>query len=531
MEDLTGRQFGPYQIIAPLGEGGMAAVYKAYQPAMERYVALKILPRTFADNPLFIARFKREAKLLAQLQHPHILPVFDYGQAEGYTYLVMPFVQSGTLTDSLTGKPLPLQRIRQVVTQIGEALSYAHARGLIHRDVKPSNVLIDESGNCLLADFGLAHVTEDSVNLTSSGTILGTPAYMSPEQGSGQKVDARSDLYSLGIIFYEMATGRVPYRAETPIAVIFKHIQDPLPPSRTLNPELPEAVELAIQKALAKSPQDRYQSADELIEALESAIPNAPAVSNQHQGAKTQIQPLTGKPKPQEAGRWVWGALGLVTLCLILIAAPLAVFGFGSKLMNQEQTNTPIVPPSEVIPTQEFPIQPTNELVPDWEAIGGSWTGPDNDGLIYGRTASFDGDALYLFKEKYSDFTFAANVQALTREASLAIRMSDDGKNGYLIIFIPRGSEGGNPGLFLAKRVQGDHTFSEFFAADYARGEWVQLLVEAKGTQILVSLNGNQVIEYNDADNPFITGRLGFRCYGEPTAPCEANFSDLYLAH
>ena len=529
MEDLTGKQFGPYQIIAPLGEGGMAAVYKAYQPAMERYVALKVLPRTFAENPLFTARFKREAKLLAQLQHPHILPVFDYGQADGYTYLVMPFVQSGTLTDSLTGKPLPLPRIRQVITQIGEALNYAHARGLIHRDVKPSNVLIDESGNCLLADFGLAHVTEDSMNLTSSGTILGTPAYMSPEQGSGQKVDARSDLYSLGIIFYEMATGRVPYKAETPIAVIFKHIQDPLPPSRTLNPDLPESVELAIQKALSKSPENRYQTAGDLVQAVQSAIADTHTASNEHQGTKTPTQPLVGKPK--QTSRWTWGVLGLAAICLIIVAASFAALGVGLNFMNQDQTNNPITPPTGTMQSPQPTIQPTNELVPDWEVIGGSWIGPDENGLVYGKTASFDGDALYLFKNTYSDFTFSATVQALTREASLAIRMSDDGKNGYLIIFIPRGSEGGNPGLFLAKRIQGDHTFPAFFAADYAIGEWVQLTVEAQGAQIIVFLNGDQVINYEDVDNPFTAGRLGLRCYGEPTAPCEANFSELYLAH
>src|SRR3989304_3967384 len=259
MEDLTGKQFGPYQIVAPLGEGGMAAVYKAYQPAVERYVALKVLSRHFADDPQFTARFQREAKLLAKLQHPHILPVFDYGQAEGYTYIAMPFVQSGTLTDYLADQPLPLARIRQIITQIGEALNYAHARGLMHRDVKPSNVLMDESGNCLLTDFGLARMVEASVNLTTSGTIVGTPAYMSPEQGSGAKIDSRSDIYSLGVILYEMVTGRVPYQAETPVAVIFKHIQDPLPPARKLNPDLPETLERVILKALSKRPEDGYQ--------------------------------------------------------------------------------------------------------------------------------------------------------------------------------------------------------------------------------------------------------------------------------
>lgn len=288
MEDLTGRQFGRYQIVAPLGEGGMAAVYQAYQPAMDRQVALKVLPRHFSNDPQFTGRFEREAKLVAQLQHPHILPVFDYGQADGYSYIVMPFVRSGTLAGLLAGHPLALTRIRQAITQIGEALGYAHARGLIHRDVKPSNVLIDESGNCLLTDFGLARMAEASVRLTLSGSVLGTPAYMSPEQGLGRKVDLRTDLYSLGVILYEMATGRVPYNAETPLAVILKHVQDPLPPARAVNPDLPERVERVILKALSKTPEDRFQTAADFVRALQAAIPD-------REGPSPEIPQLDGR--------------------------------------------------------------------------------------------------------------------------------------------------------------------------------------------------------------------------------------------
>lgn len=273
MEDLTGRQFGAYQILAPLGEGGMAAVYKAYQASTDRYVALKVLPHQFAIEPQFVARFQREARLLAQLQHPNILPVFDFGQTDGYTYIVMPFVQGGTLADQLEGEPLSLPRIRQIVSEIGEALQYAHVRGLIHRDIKPSNVLVGEDGHCLLSDFGLARMVDESVKLTTSGSVMGTPAYMSPEQGLGQMLDARSDIYSLGVMLYEMATGRVPYRAETPAAVIIKHIQDPLPPARSLNPELPEAVERVILKVLSKNPADRYQTALEMVQAIRATIP------------------------------------------------------------------------------------------------------------------------------------------------------------------------------------------------------------------------------------------------------------------
>jgi predicted Ser/Thr protein kinase len=273
MEDLSGKQLGIYRVAAPLGEGGMAAVYKAYQPGMDRYVALKILPRHFASDPQFVARFKQEAQVLAKLQHPHILPVFDFGEAEGYTYIVMPFIESGTLIDLLKGQPLPLQKIRRVTSQLGDALDYAHSRGLVHRDVKPSNVLLDERGNCLLTDFGLAKIVEGSMNLTTSGAVLGTPAYMSPEQGLGQTPDGRSDIYSLGVILYEMATGRAPFKAETPMAVMIKHIHDPLPMPSTVNPQLPDSIERVILKAMSKESADRYATAAELVRAIQGAIP------------------------------------------------------------------------------------------------------------------------------------------------------------------------------------------------------------------------------------------------------------------
>jgi len=351
MEDLTGRQFGPYQIVAPLGEGGMAAVYKAYQPAMERYVAMKVLPRHLADDTQFVARFQREAKLLAHLQHPHILPVFDYGQAEGYTYIVMPLVQTGTLTDTLQRSPLPLPRIRQVISQVGEALDYAHRRGLVHRDVKPSNILIDESGNSLLTDFGLARMVEATVNLTTSGTMMGTPAYMSPEQGSGQKIDARSDIYSIGVVLYEMATGRVPYRAETPVAVVFKHIHDPLPPPRTFNRDLPEAVERVILKALSKRPEDRYQTAGDMVQAIRVAIPDLPPGSSKTAKLTRPAAPTQGQTPErhriearartpvEKAARlmpaWAWAMIAVIAF--ISVAGGLLVAG-GLRTNQAAQT-------------------------------------------------------------------------------------------------------------------------------------------------------------------------------------------------
>lgn len=270
MEDLTGKQLNQYQIVAPLGEGGMAAVYKAYQPSMERYVALKILPRHFANDPQFTGRFEQEAKVIASLQHPHILPVFDYGEAEGYTFIVMPFVETGTLSDLLLGQPLPLEQIQKITAQVGDALDYAHSRGIIHRDIKPSNVLIDERGNCLLADFGIAKMVEGTNQFTQTGGIIGTPAYMSPEQGLGDTPDGRSDIYSLGVILYEMATGGPPYHAETPMAVVIKHIHDPLPPPRSTNPQISDSLERIILKSLAKNREERYWTCGEMVHAIQS---------------------------------------------------------------------------------------------------------------------------------------------------------------------------------------------------------------------------------------------------------------------
>ncbi len=296
MEDLTGKQLGPYQIVAPLGEGGMAAVYRAYQPGMERYVALKILPRHFADDPEFVGRFEQEAKLIAKLQHVHILPVHDYGQADGYTYIVMPYVDTGTLADLMGGDPLPTAQILSVIAQIGDALDYAHEHGLVHRDVKPSNILIDDRSNCLLTDFGIAKMVEGSAKFTQTGAIIGTPAYMSPEQILGEELDGRSDIYSLGIVLFEMATGRPPYRAETPPAIFVKHLNDPLPLPHTLNPQITEGLERVILKSLAKDRQDRYDTAAEMAGALAAEAEGRSLYAPAGAGLRTTREQAPGEP-------------------------------------------------------------------------------------------------------------------------------------------------------------------------------------------------------------------------------------------
>jgi Tol biopolymer transport system component/serine/threonine protein kinase/formylglycine-generating enzyme required for sulfatase activity len=276
MADLTGMTLGPYRIVERIGRGGMATVYKAFHATMNRHVAIKVLPEEFAGDPGFRARFEREAQTVAQLQHPHILPVFDYGEERGISYLVMPYIPTGTLKEYMAQEgQLPLDEAARILTRLAEALDYAHRQGVIHRDIKPDNVLFDEDGNALLTDFGLTRMVEGGGSLTGTG-VIGTPAYMSPEQGQGQRLDHRSDIYSLGIVLYEMVTGDVPFSADTPVAVIFKHINDSLPLPHTLRPDLPEGAEDVILKALAKDPDQRWASCVEMAEAFSMAIAGLP---------------------------------------------------------------------------------------------------------------------------------------------------------------------------------------------------------------------------------------------------------------
>jgi hypothetical protein len=270
MSNLAGQNIGPYRVIEQLGQGGMATVYKAYQPSMDRYVAIKVLPRYFASDPTFVGRFEQEAKVVARLEHARILPIYDYGEDDGVTYIVMRYLNAGTLADRLAEGPVPLQETARIIRQVAEGLDYAHQHGVIHRDIKPANIMLDASNDVYITDFGISKLVEGTAQFTGSG-IVGTPAYVSPEQGLGQPIDYRSDIYSLGVVLYQMAVGQVPYHAETPMAVVIKHIYDPLPLPRERNPEVPEAVERIILKAMAKKPDDRFQSCGEMADVLMAA--------------------------------------------------------------------------------------------------------------------------------------------------------------------------------------------------------------------------------------------------------------------
>ncbi len=266
MNDLIGARLGPYHMLEVIRQSGMSTVYKAYQPSLDRAVAVKVMQHH--HDPQFAARFRREAKAIGQLEHHNILPIYDYGEQDDILYFVMQYVENGATLHSMLGTPIEPGRAIRLINQVLAGLDYAHGRGVIHRDIKPSNILIPLPTWPLLADFGLAKLADDKQSLTMPGLVMGTAAYIAPEQASGEPADARTDLYSTGVVLYEMLTGRVPFDAPTPMAMLKKHAYEAPAPPRSINPNLPENVEAALLRALAKDPDARYQSAREMSEAL-----------------------------------------------------------------------------------------------------------------------------------------------------------------------------------------------------------------------------------------------------------------------
>ncbi|MEO8396415.1 MAG: serine/threonine-protein kinase, partial [Chloroflexota bacterium] len=285
---LVGQKLGKYEITALLGQGGMATVYRGYQRDVDRSVAVKVLPPQPGQNSQFIERFRLEARTIARLQHPHILPLYDYGDENDVLYLVMAYADGGSLSDRIRRGPMPLPEIQRFFQQVAEALDYAHRQNVIHRDIKPDNILLDREGHVLLSDFGIVKIIMDdagtTVNLTATGGLVGTPSYMSPEQAQGLPVNDRTDIYSLGIVVYEMLTGKQPFSAETPMQVVLKHITAPVPPLRDFNGKLPSELDGVLRRALEKEPAQRYPTAkafyDDFIRVIQGEMPLTPSRFN-----------------------------------------------------------------------------------------------------------------------------------------------------------------------------------------------------------------------------------------------------------
>ncbi|NPV86705.1 MAG: ABC transporter substrate-binding protein [Anaerolineae bacterium] len=402
MQDLSGRSVGRYRIVEKLGAGGMAVVYKAYDTRLERDVAVKLI-RLEAFPPEVVEhmlkRFEREAKALARMDHPNIVPVYDYGEYEGAPYLVMRFVQGGTLK-SRTGKPVHYQEAARLLVPIARALDFAHRQNIVHRDVKPANILLTTSGEPMLSDFGIAKILEtgEAATLTGTGGGVGTPEYMAPEQWLNQ-ISPQTDIYALGVVLYELVTGCKPYTADTPAGVLLKQASEPLPSPRNFVQDLPKAVEEVLYKALAKKPEERYLSMQDFAAALELLArgvaqgETATEMSSETPVATTQIledstvtlddrasslmpflaQSASLPESPQHAvvphaqqakrklSKWLlYGGLGIIGLCVLAGAIWAAINLFPALMANITQ-KTPLpsadlITPAAQMDTEDQPV-------------------------------------------------------------------------------------------------------------------------------------------------------------------------------
>jgi serine/threonine protein kinase len=481
MNNLNGQYLGRYHIIEPLGQGGMASVYKAYDTTLERYIAIKIIRTDVSgtDDSGFLLRFRREARALAQLDHPYILKVLDYGEQEGIPYLVMPFEPGGTLKEKM-GHPIPYQEAAAILAPVARALEYAHQLNIIHRDVKPANILMSHSGTPLLSDFGIAKILEsgDATQLTATGVGIGTPDYMAPEQWMGNS-SPQTDIYSLGVVFYEMVTGRRPFTADTPAAVLIKHLQDPLPRPRSFIADLPDDVEQVLFKALAKNAGDRFQKMGMFAEALErlarserTFLVSVPTDIETIQNPVTPLSTLetVGKtvlaPSPAKGPEtWKIGLIALAaTLGLFLICILLGGGTYiASRLVATTGGNSQPTPGNPFFPGKT-PIE-TPSQIPPFQTIDGF---PEDIPILTDN----NGDLATTVTEGMISYSFTSNLSA---EQVTEFYKSGMVKNGWKQV---------------SETTQSGHT-SWYFTKGETRMVMVTVMIAKSRTMIVVMLVKN----------------------------------------
>lgn len=368
-------RIGRYEILNEIGRGGMAVVYRARDPNFNRDVAVKVLPRELLHDPNFKARFQREAQTIAGLEHPAIVPVHDFGEEDGQPYLVMRYMPGGSLADRLKLGPVGLTEALRIVGQLAPALDRAHLAGIVHRDLKPANILFDREDNAYIADFGLAKIANADVNLSATA-VYGTPAYMSPEQAKGVKeIDGRADLYALGVVAYQMLAGRVPYEADTPIALALKHVMEPAPRLRDARPDLPEQADRVLQRAMAKDPRDRFATASHLHAALVASLqtspqrpvatdPEAPTIPEFPTPAAAQAKAGAAVSSPPANNTTMW-LVGCVVVGLILVVGAAAAVGGGLLISRGLVAGaTATSPPATATAVAVAPSTPTTAAQP-----------------------------------------------------------------------------------------------------------------------------------------------------------------------
>ncbi|HMK08647.1 MAG TPA: protein kinase [Anaerolineales bacterium] len=587
MSDLAGATLGRYQVIARLGRGGMADVYKGFQPSLDRYVAIKVLNPSMVEEAEFIQRFEREAKSVARLRHPNIVQVFDSDHQGDIYYMVMEFLDGPTLKAALEEvhrrhEEMPLQVAMRIVSDVGGALGYAHEMGVVHRDVKPANIMLDRSGRVILTDFGVAKMLTGT-KVTATGTVLGTPAYMSPEQGMGEPGDARSDIYSLGVVLYELVTGRLPYDADTPLAVLLKHAHDPLPLPRTVNPALPEEIERILLKALAKSPADRYQNVQSMLNdiaglppatvpaarpgaldtrsmaarAPQSAVVGAARPSGSAPPAPAKVPPAHSTGSQPRRTFWVGGgALLAVFVCLGLGAVAaiglLAARGGLTPLAGPARaTNTPptaapspsatLVPFPTKTPTPlTTPLGPAGDVIFEdhFDDPGSGWlrlsdSGGNSDyvdGVLRIQVTETNADRVVPSGHDIADARLSV-VADMTggpndNDFGLVCRYQDD-KHYYALLITSDGyyaimkREGGE----LTNLATGEKLYQSSTAIPQGAAN-IEIIAECIGDHLAIYVNGELLA--NVRDSTYSSGDVGLIAGTFGTGGVEIEFDDFY---
>lgn len=553
IEPLTGKNFGSYELKEMLGRGGMAQVYRGYQAAIDRSVAVKVLPAELLSDPSFSTRFFNEARTLAKLTHPSILPLYDFGEANRMPYIVMPLMSNGTLAERLKQGPLTLPDTVRIITAVAQALDYASKQGILHRDVKPNNILFDQHDNPYLADFGIAKVLESNTSLTGTG-IIGTPDYMSPEQARGDPLDHRSDLYSLAVVTYQCLTGQQLFSATTPMGLIFKHVSETPRPLREARPDIPEAVEKVVLKALAKDPKDRYPSAIEFARALASAAASAateqaagtviseaaPTEDITHQRSEvlggTQpeavatgsawgtLPPTTMSPpavKKSNTGLWI----GLGVGALVLACGACIALGFGGAMLSA-LTSTPT--PEPVVLFQD-----------NFSDVDSGW-GTNSDDV---SEKVYEGDEFVVRVKQDGWLSWStAGLDLQDIRIDTVIRSTGHVETGFGVFCYYQDEDnfymGGITGdgyYAIIRRLDGAYTVLN----DVTNNEWQQtdlitvdaesyrLTFECARGDLTLWVDGVQLVKVQD--ETFTSGDIGLFAQAWDNPPAEAHFDDLVV--
>lgn len=387
---------GRYELQELAGSGGMSSVYRAYDRLLERPVAIKVLHEQYSKDPEYVERFRREAQAIARLSHPNIVTVIDRGEHEGRQYIVFEHVAGENLKEAVQRLgPLPVGRALALAHQAARGLAFAHQHGVVHRDVKPHNVLIDAEGTAKVTDFGIARSLEREDGITETGAVLGTSDYLAPEQAAGQRVDASSDQYSLGALLYELLTGDVPYPAPNVVTAAMRHMNDPVPSVRATRPEVSPRVDTLVRRAMAKRPEDRYPTTDALIGALETCIHEEREEGAADDG-QTEIfrHPSSGRARPRPGRRGPGARLLVVALGLVLVAAAVSI-GF---LSTRDGNGLPLVGDDGNANAAPVRIR----ALADYDPPAGGGDGTEHPEAVPRAT---DGDpSTYWTTESYGDF-------------------------------------------------------------------------------------------------------------------------------